>query len=124
MDVISIIGVLSRNKVRVKSVARIATYVNLDGKNRLPMTAELLDRRGKVLATAPVYKLPQTASGCDCPSCGDQTEPDTFAIHAFFDFSAHIPAVAFLLGITLGAGFASVRKPLAGNRRRRSKGAW
>ncbi|MHC4600334.1 MAG: O-antigen ligase family protein [Planctomycetota bacterium] len=44
-----------------------------------------------------------------------------FAIHAFFDFAVHIPAVAFLLSITLGAGFAAVRKPLSGRGRRRLK---
>lgn len=83
MDVISIIGVVSRNKVIIKSVTRVATHVKLDGKNRLPMTAELLDNKGNALSTASVYRLPHTATGCDCPSCHDQTEPDNFAIQAF-----------------------------------------
>ena len=83
MDVISIIGVMSRRTVRVKTVVRVPTHVDTSHMVRLPMTAELLDRKGAVLASAPVYRLPQKEQGCEPSHCGDREESDTFVIQAF-----------------------------------------
>ena len=83
MDVISIIGVLSRDQVKVKTVVRVPTHVNTTHMKRLQMTAELLDRKGGILASAPVFKVPQKEMGLSCSKCGDNEEPDTFVIQAF-----------------------------------------
>jgi hypothetical protein len=83
MDVISIIGVMSRRTLRVKTVVRVPTHVDTSRMMRLPMTAELLDGKGGVLASGPVYRLPHQAQGWEWSRCGDQEEPDTFVIQAF-----------------------------------------
>jgi hypothetical protein len=88
MDVISIIGVKNRENIRVKTVVRVPAFVDTSRMSRIPMTAELLDAKGKILASGPVFRLPQKEQGDKCSGCGETEEPDTFAI------IAHIPNVA------------------------------
>lgn len=83
MDVITIIGVMSRRTVRVKTVTRVLTHVDMARMTRLSMTAELLDKKGNILAYAPVYRLPQEGLGLECSKCDKQDDPDTSVIQAF-----------------------------------------
>jgi hypothetical protein len=83
MDVISIIGVMNRQTIRVKTVVRIPTHVDTSLLIPLPITAELVDAKGGVLASGPVYRLPQRERRGEYIPYNEAGEPDTFVIQAF-----------------------------------------
>ena len=82
MDVITIIGLYSRNKVNVRTVTRVQTRVDTAGMKRIPMTAELLDEKGEVIASSPVFRYEQKFAGSNCGNVGSPSEPGDCVIHA------------------------------------------
>ena len=81
MDVITIIGLFSHNKVNVRTVTRVQTRVDTAGMKRIPMTAELLDEKGEVIASSAVFRYEQKFTGSNCGNVDSTCEPDDYVIH-------------------------------------------
>ena len=82
MNVITIIALFSHNKVKVRTVTRVQTRVDTAGMKRLPMTAELLDEKGEVIASAAVFRYEQKFTGSNCGNVDCTGGPDDYVIHA------------------------------------------
>lgn len=82
MDVITIIGTFRYNKVNVRTVTRLNTRVDTTGMIRLPMTAELLDEKGDIIASAAVFHHQQQFAQASFDVATRTCEPDDYIIHA------------------------------------------
>ncbi len=82
MDVITIIGVYSRNKVNIRTLTRVKTRIDTAGMKRLPMSAELLDAKGEVIAAAAVFRYEQSSAGGSCGTSESRGEPGEYVVHA------------------------------------------
>jgi hypothetical protein len=68
-SLISVIGLVHSDKeVEVRNIVRLQAYSTLVGGKKSEFIVELIDTNGKILSSAPLYKMP--SSGC-CKFCHD-----------------------------------------------------
>jgi hypothetical protein len=83
---ISIIGVVkSDNEIEVRSVTRLEAFRNIPGAKPTEFTAELIDKSERVIASAPVYRLPShSIANCGCDNnLGDDSDPAALPPYLF-----------------------------------------
>lgn len=83
--IISIIGVMhSENEVEIQSVMRLEAVPLVDNAVKTGMMADLIGLKGKVIASAPVYRLrTHSMSNCGCDGDSDDEEHFPFLFQTF-----------------------------------------
>ena len=104
---ISIIGVVTRQRIDVRSVMRVKALPHARETDYTEFTAELLNREHQPIAAAPLARFDLSGSGCRCCRCrGSGREDD-----APYIFHALIPDVADGAALRITRRVASEDEP-------------
>jgi hypothetical protein len=85
-SLISVIGLIHSNKeIEVRSIVRLQAFGNLSGGKESEFIVELVDTDGKILSTAPLYKMPSFGYCNSCRNDKDNPLNPPYVFQAFLE---------------------------------------